>query len=440
METAYEPPTAIEIEKHVIGGCLLGDEDAYVAFDKLKPEDFYLDKHHHIFDSLLAIHRSGTTLDIITLNEHLDRAHLLSSVGGTEYLFEIASEVVSCAGMDDHCRILKDYSTRRAWDKAATRLLTASRNKNLSNEEVAAIAEDSFSEVGAGGDALGPVSAKKCLAGTIDLIERSHSGEIQGLQTQFPAFNQLMGGICAPDWIVLAGRPAVGKTALALDIGDFLATDKQKNVLVCSLEMTKEQLMQRVICRRQGIDFQLLRTGRLPRREFQKISEACRELAASKLYIDDNPDMTPGRMLALAKRHKNKHGLDLLIVDNLSLMRSDSRTENRLQEVSDITRAFKKFAKKLDCPIITLVHLSRAIEARGEDAVPRKSDLRECGSIEQDADVVMAMHRPDNQADRVDLHILKQRNGPEGVLPFTAEFQYMRFKPYEARDGFVSGT
>lgn len=435
---AYQPPQAVEVEKHVIGGCLLQDPDAYIAFDKLKPEDFYLDRHHHIFDSMLAIYRSGSTLDIITVNEHLERASLVGAIGGIEYLFEIATEVVSCAGMDDHCRIVKEKAVRRAWDQAATRLLSATRNPSLTNEEVSAIAADSLSETGGDGESSGPVSAKKCLVGTIDLIEKSHSGEVQGLQTQFPALNQLMGGICTPDWIVLAGRPAVGKTAMALDIADFLATDKQKNVLVCSLEMTKEQLMQRLICRRQGVDFQLLRTGRLPRREFQKIADACRELSASKLFVDDNPDMTPGRMLSLAKRHKNKYGLDLLIVDNLSLMRSDGRAENRLQEVSDITRNFKKFAKHLQCPIITLVHLSRAIESRGEDAVPRKADLRESGSIEQDADVVMVMHRPDLQSTRVDLHLLKQRNGPEGVLPFTSEFQYMRFKPYEAHDGFAS--
>lgn len=428
------------MEKHVIGGLLLGDSEAYTALDSLRQEDFYYQRHGVLFGVIRELHARDSVIDLVTVSEALKSNGRIGEAGGDEYLFEIAAEVVSAAGMDSYCSIVKEKAERRRLIADAKVVMDAAYNEGIPADEVRGIAESRLldAEDAVSGE---PVSAREALKSTLHLIERCHAGQIQGLQTQYHLFNSLTGGICAPDWIVLAGRPAVGKTALAIDIADYLATDERKQVLVFSLEMTREQLMQRIICRRQGIDFQALRTGRLPRQEFQRITDAVAELLKSNLYIDDNPDQTPASIMSRCRRHKAKHGLDLVIVDNLSIMDSDRRSEGRIQEVSAITRAFKKNAKKLELPIVTLVHLNRSIEARGEDAIPRMSDLRECGTIEQDADCVYVMHKPDPQGTRVDVHALKQRNGPSGVvIPFTSELQYMRFKTYDARDGFLGSS
>ena len=431
------PPQAVEVEKHVIGGLLLGSVEAYGALDTLSKEDFYDDRHGILFAALKSLHAADSSLDLLTLSEALKRDAIYDRSGGEQYLLEISAEVVSAAGMDDHCAIVKERSTRRKLIRDASAVLEAAWTEGIPCEEVRGIAEARLLD-GSHAEDKGLVTAKDALISTLSLIERAHKGELQGLQTQFPLFNEMTGGICAPDWIVLAGRPAVGKTALALDIADYLATDEQKQVLFFSLEMSKEQLMQRLICRRQGIDFQALRTGRLPRSEFTKVAAAVRELRDSKLRIDDCPDANPSKILSLARRHKAKHGLDLVVVDNLSIMEADRHTENRLQEVSSITRALKKNAKRLEAPIMTLVHFSRALEARGEDAIPRMADLRECGTIEQDADVVFGMHKPDRMGTRVDIYGLKQRNGPSDcIIPLTSQFQYQRFAPYKPVDGFM---
>lgn len=434
------PPNAREVEKHIIGAMLLGDTEALQFLEKLTSTDFFLEKHSTLWASMQELHKVGSSIDLVTVREFLTRNGTYGTAGGEDYLLEISSEVVSSAGLDSHCGIVREMSTRREYIRAAQKILTAAQNTAMPMDAVDAVAENAVSQAGGDRQSGGLVSARDCLVSTIDLIEKSHSGELQGLKTQFNQFNYLTGGLCAPDWIVLAGRPAVGKTAFALDVADYLATDKQKSVLVFSLEMTKEQLMQRLICRREGIDFQALRTGRLPRSEFQKIRLAVSSLKDSKLFIDDSSVITPARILSMAKRHRKTSGLDMIVIDNLSLMRGDRRSENRLQEVSELTRTFKGFGKILGVPILTLVHLSRAIEGRGEEAIPRKSDLRECGSIEQDADMIIAMHKPDIQGTKVDLHLLKQRNGPEGVVSLTSDLAHMRFLPYEAANGFANAA
>ena len=426
-----EIPAQPEVEKHIIGGLLLGDPESYKAFDLLSPSHFYLEKHALIFSEMLSLHTRGVEVNLVSLSSAFKASGLLQTVGGDEYLLEIASEVASSAGMDDHCARVREMADRREYIRRGQQLLATAQNTASPMAAVESAAAGVMAELG-GGPKTGPLSAKECLVSTIDLIERCHSGQIQGLQTQFPQLNQLTGGLCQTDWIVLAGRPAVGKTAFALDVADYLATDLKKVVLVCSLEMPKEQLMQRLICRREGIDFQALRTGRLPRSSFGGIASAVGALKTSSIFVDDAPNQTPASILTACKRIASAKGrLDLVIVDNLSLMRGDRRSENRLQEVSELTRTFKGFGKLLGATILTLVHLSRAIEHRGEEGIPRMSDLRECGSIEQDADMIFAMHKPDPAATKTDLHILKQRNGPApAVVPLTAEMQYMRFKPY----------
>lgn len=432
------PPQAVEVEKHVVGGLLLGDKEAYSAFDSLSGQEFYYDQHRILFDAAKRLHAEDRVVDLLTLSERLKSEGKYEQAGGDPYLFEIAAEVVSAAGMDNFVSILREKADRRKLISDAALVHESAYNEQIPIEEVRAMAEERLLDQDASAQFAGPVSAKSALRDTVALIEKVHNGEMQGLQTQYHQFNEMSGGLCAPDWIVLAGRPATGKTALALDISDYLATDCRKSVLFFSLEMGREQLMQRIICRRKGIDFQALRLGRLPKSALSMVAEAVHELVSSRLYIDDSPDATPGKILSRARRHKAKHGLDLVVVDNLSIMEGDRHTENRLQEVSSITRAFKKNAKRLGVPIMTLVHLSRAIEGRGEDAVPRMADLRECGTIEQDADNVYTLHKPDPQGTRVDVHGLKQRNGPSNcVIPLTAEFQYMRFKSYESGAGFL---
>lgn len=440
-ESIRVPPCAPEVEKHVIGGLLLGDAEAYSALDAIEPKHFYDDRHRTIFETIKEIHAEDKTIDLVALSERLKASGRHESVGGDAYLLEISSEVASAAGMDHYCSILREKAERRRliMDTALANAEAWDESKPL--DDVRSRAEARLLDSDGHGPDGGPVSTKTALTTTLKLIEKAHAGEMQGLQTQFYKFNEMSGGLFAPDWIVLAGRPATGKTALALDIADYLATDDKKSVLFFSLEMPREQLMQRLICRRHGIDFHKLRTGKLSKYDFEKVAQSVEELVQSHLFIDDSPDSTPGRVLSVARRHKAKHGLDLVIVDNLSIMEGDKRTENRLQEVSSMTRAFKKNAKRLGVPIMTLVHLSRAIESRGEEAVPRMADLRECGTIEQDADDIYALHKPDPLDTRVDIHGLKQRNGPSNcVIPLTSEMQYMRFKSYEPRAGFLGSA
>lgn len=431
------PPQSLEVEKHVLGGLWLGDSDAYRALDILGPDDFYHPKHAVLFVATKQLQAKDSAIDLVTVSELLKSEGTLDAAGGTDYLLEISAEVVSAARMDDYCSILKEKTARRKLIRDAMQVHEAAWNESVPLDEVRGLAESRLLDA-PDGESLGPVSAKSALISTMDLIERVHKGEMLGLQTQYHAFNEASGGLCAPDWIVLAGRPATGKTALALDISDYLATDCDKSVLFFSLEMDREQLMQRVICRREGIDFKALRTGKLPRSEFAKIASAVKDLIKSKLYIDDASSASPGRLLSIARRHKAKYGLDFMVVDNLSLMDGDRGGDDRLQEVSRITKKFKQMAKKLKVPIMTLVHLNRGIEERGEDPIPRMRDLRECGTIEQDADNVYVMVRPDPRGTRVDIHGLKQRNGEANiVIPLTSEFEFQRFKSYEGPAGRV---
>ncbi len=444
--TAFRvPPQAIEVEKHVIGALFLDGEAVGDAVTVLKPEDFYLDKHQAIFESISDLFSNNIPVDIVVISEALKKNSKFETVGGDAYLMEISAEVVSSANIIQHCQIIKEKSLMRSLIKSATRMLENAYDASLEPNEVMDKAEGEIYALSETTVKQGFMPIKAILSDTFKLIESYAKGEIIGVPTGLKDLDNLTSGFQKTDLIILAGRPAMGKTALALSMLSNSAIDYKKTVAFFSLEMGREQLVQRILCRQAQINMHLLRTGKLPQRDYPKISVAAGPISEAKIFIDDHPSLNILELRAKCRRLKAQHGLDMVMVDYLQLMQGAGRQENRQQEISQISRGLKGLAKELEIPVIALSQLSRAVEQRGGEGEPKLSDLRESGAIEQDADLVMFVYRDEvynKEAEKGKAKIIlaKQRNGPTGDVPLTFVSDYASFMNYSGRgpenDGF----
>jgi replicative DNA helicase len=438
------PPHNLEAERSVIGALLLAGERIPEVSEILRPEDFHDPRHTMLFESLLRLSESNLPVDFIHLGDGLKESGKFQAVGGNEYLVELAGQVTSAAHILHHARMVSDAATLRRLIVEATGIVEEAYQARLSGEGVRELLDDSehrIFEVARSGSTGSADPIREALEETFRTIDaKTHHG-LTGLTTGYYELDEKLCGLNKGDLVILAARPSMGKTAFALNVVENSATsrpewlDRQPVVLLFSLEMGKQQIASRMLCSRARVDAHKLRTGRIPEDEYALLSEAAGELGNSRIFIDDTPGMTVMGMRGRSRRIMAQHGLDLVIVDYMQLM-THPGAESRQMEISAISRSLKALARELEVPVIALSQLSRAVENR-EKKRPMLSDLRESGSIEQDADVVMMLYRPEyylgdecppEERGKAEVIIAKHRNGPTGEVKLQFFPSIMRFE------------
>ena len=408
------PPHSSEAEESVLGALLI-DRDAVIAVAEfLRPDNFYDERHRKIYECCLGLYEERVPIDVLTVAERLKKIKFLKEVGGATYLAELANKVPTAAHVEHYGRIVKESATKRSLMTAASKLLDLSLDEGLNADELLDKAEAEVFSLTQRYLSQSFTQVKDALAESFDRLDELHKrGEgLRGAPTGFKDLDDTLAGMQKSNLIILAARPGIGKTSLALNIAQNLAVKYKRPVGFFSLEMSKEELVDRLLVVQADIDAWRLKTGKLDDEDFTKLSNAMGELAEAPLYIDDTPALSILEMRTKARRLQvEAGGIDLLVVDYLQLARS-RQLENRVQEVSEISQGLKNLARELKIPILAISQLSRAVESRGGKR-PQLSDLRESGSIEQDADVVMFIWKEDDEnSENITLDIAKHRNGP----------------------------
>ncbi len=422
------PPHSQEAEESVLGAMLL-DKDAVIAVAEfLLPEDFYDERLREIYKACLDLYEDREPIDVLTVTEKLKKRKLLTSVGSSSFLGDLANKVPTAAHVEHYGRIVKNTATKRSLMSAATRLVDVSFDEGLDASEVLDKAESEIFSLSQRSISKSFIAVKDTLAESFDRLDELHKqGEgIRGVATGFTDLDDALAGMQKSNLIILAARPGVGKTSLALNIAENVAVKNKRPVGFFSLEMSREELVDRLLIAQADIDAWRLKTGKLSEDDFTKLSNAMGELAEAPLFIDDTPALSILEMRTKARRLQVEHGLDFLVVDYLQLARSRN-LENRVQEVSEISQGLKNLARELKIPVFALSQLSRAVETRGGNK-PQLSDLRDSGSIEQDADVVMFLWREDaDNPENMMLDIAKHRNGPLKSIPLHFKGDRIKF-------------
>lgn len=433
-------PHNIEAEEAVLGSLLI-DPDAILRVSTfLNPADFYVQRHGWVYESILDLHERRQPSDLVTLSDELERRDQLAEVGGAAYLTGLINATPTSIHVEFYARIVERTAVLRRLIDAASKIAQLAYQDAEDADEVVDRAEEiifAISERRIDRD-LKPI--RQVLESFYDRVEylHQHQGEVIGIPTGLADLDKLLGGLQRSDMIVMAGRPGMGKTSLALSIALQSARQWQKRVAVFSLEMSDEQLVQRLVSAETGIDSQRLRLGNIKADEWPTFYQAIRLLSETSIFIDDTPAISALELRSKARRLHAEHGLDLLIVDYLQLMSGGSRNENRQQEISFISRSIKGLARELNIPILALSQLSRQVESRA-DKRPMLSDLRESGSIEQDADVVLFIYRdevynPDTEFPNIaEIIVSKHRSGPTGVFSVYFKKQLAQFVDLEVR-------
>jgi replicative DNA helicase len=424
---AHSLPANVEAERSILGAILLDNLAYNQAAEHLKPEDFSLDSHRRLYTRMIDLAESSRPIDMITLVEELDRRKELEAIGDVGYISGLVDGVPDRPSIEHYIKIVRDKALLRGLIHAANSAIARAAEQSDPAEEIlndaeAAIFQLSEKRIGRG--FMGVQEIVKESFGSVDaLLQRGQ--RITGLATHYTDLDEMTSGFQRSDLIIIAARPSMGKTAFALNIAENAAIEDQKTVGVFSLEMSREALLLRLLCSKARVDSHKMRTGSLWRDDMDKVVHAMEQLAHAPIFIDDTPGIALSEMRAKARRLQQSSGaLDLIIVDYLQLMSGGGRRyENRTQEVSAISRGLKGLAKELKVPVVALSQLSRAPESRGGDHRPQLADLRESGSIEQDADVVAfifreEVYKPDEPEleGRAELIIAKQRNGPTGKV------------------------
>ncbi len=432
-------PHDLEVERQVIGQMLLHKDAIGIAQEVITTDDFHLSKHQLMYDVILEMDGNDLPCDILTLTDTLTKKDIMDKVGGEDYLLELATEVVSWANIKSHCEILQNKSTLRQLITSCTHTLKDcySNPEDISN--LLDTAEASMFKIGERQvkDGFQPIS--QILTHTFEMIESYSKMEVMGVPSGLMDLDKITGGFQKTDLIILAGRPAMGKTAITLSMMANSALRHGKSVAYFSLEMGKEQLVQRILCREARVNLQELRTGRLPKSQYGQLLDSAGALNNTQIYIDDSVNQNPLQIRSKCRRLAQQHGLDMVIIDYLQLMTGAGKQENRTQEISQISRSLKALAKELKIPVIALSQLNRSVESR-PDGRPVLSDLRESGSIEQDADIVMFIYREEmykrddpTLAGKAQMIIAKQRNGTTGEVDLTFIKEYASFENYSGR-------
>lgn len=436
-------PHSIEAERSVLGAILIENTAINRAQEILKEADFYRDPHRKIFKVMNDLSEKTTAIDTVTVKEELSRAGELDAVGGPAYIASLIDGVPRSANVEYYARIVKEKAILRSLIEAGGRIVSTAYEASQEPDDILDESERLIFQIAQDRLRAGFVPMKAIADQSLKTIEQLAERRelVTGLPTGYKLLNEYTSGLQPADLIILAARPGMGKTSLALNIAQNVAMQAGKKVGIFSLEMTREQLFLRMLTGLARIDSHMLRTGRLTKDQWKELIQAFGRLATAPVFIDDSAGLTVLEMRAKSRRLKLEQGLDLVVIDYMQLVRSRGRFENRNQEMSEISRSLKELAKELSVPVIALSQLSRAPEQRGERGRPQLSDLRESGAIEQDADVVLLLYReemykPTEENRGVATVIMaKQRNGPTGEFNMAFLRQYTRFEELEQQGG-----
>ncbi|QUW20621.1 replicative DNA helicase [Sporosarcina sp. Marseille-Q4063] len=429
------PPHNNEAEQSVIGAIFLEPQALITAAEVLAPEDFYRMAHQKIFYTMITLSDRGQAIDVVTVTEELSAKKELEDVGGISYLTEIANSVPTAANIVHYANIVEEKALLRRLIRVATTIVEDGFTREDEVEALLAEAEKNMMEVSNRKNAGDFKHIKDVLVQTYDNIELLHTqkGDVTGIPTGFTDLDKITAGFQRNDLIIVAARPSVGKTAFALNIAQNVATKTTENVAIFSLEMGADQLVMRMLCAEGNIDAQIMRTGDLQAEDWRKLTMAMGSLSNAGIFIDDSSGIKVNEIRSKCRRLQQEHGLGMVIIDYLQLISGSGRSgENRQQEVSEISRSLKGLARELEIPVIALSQLSRGVEQR-QDKRPMMSDLRESGSIEQDADIVSFLYREDyydketENENMIEIIIAKQRNGPTGTVTLAFAKEYNKF-------------
>ena len=436
-ETILEklPPQNLEAEMAVIGSMLIDEEAVSVAAELLDKDSFYRDSHRKIFEAIIDLYNANKAVDLITLTDELKRRATLDAIGGASFLTAVVNSVPTAANISHYVSIVREKSILRSLISNSTKVIFRCYESDGNVAEVVDDAEKLIFEVSDRRTHGSYIPLKEIIKDSIETIDRLYQkkAHVTGIATGFIDFDEKTSGLQASDLIVVAGRPSMGKSAFALGIAEYAGVIEKIPTAIFSLEMSKEQLVQRVLCAHAKVDAHKVRTGYLSPSDWPKLTAAAGKLSEAPIFIDDAPAISVMELRAKARRLKMHQDIKLIILDYMQLMRGSGNVESRQQEISDISRSLKALARELSVPVLAISQLSRAVESR-QDHRPQLSDLRESGAIEQDADVVVLILReeyysptPDNQG-KAEIIIAKQRNGPVGSMNLAFIKEYTRFE------------
>jgi len=434
------PPHNLDAERAVLGAVLLEGREALPrVIEVLRPSDFYTEAHRATYQAMVALFGRGEPVDVLTLTEELRRSEQLQFVGGPAALALLVEQASISAYLSSYTSIVRDMAVLRELIQTSSQIIAQAFE---AKEDVQTLVDDAerkifgLAERRLEGSAL-PIG--KILRNTFEYIERLYERKehVTGVASGFEKLDLETSGFQPSDFIIIAGRPSMGKTAFALNVAQHVGIVLRGRVLVLSLEMSAQQIVQRMLCAEAKVDSQAVRTGYLTSSDWHRLTAAAGRLSEASIFIDDSPGLTVLEARAKARRMKAEHGLDLLVIDYLQLMRGRAAMESRQQEISEISRSLKALAKELNVPVVALSQLSRAVEARqAREFKPQLSDLRESGALEQDADVILFLYRssqykedlPPDEKNIAEVIIGKQRNGPVGTVRVVFLPQYARFE------------
>jgi replicative DNA helicase len=438
------PPQSPEAEASLLGALLIDNEAIIKIADLVSANDFYDERHAIIYRAIAHLYERRRPIDVLTVTSRLKDENALETVGGAAYVTELVNGVPSAAHVVHYAEIVHKKGTLRRLIQASQDIINLGHQEENEVEELLSRAEQRLFEVSQGTISQDITPIDKILEASFERLDELHrdKGKLRGLPTGFAQLDDKLAGLQKSDLIVLAARPSMGKTTLAMNVAHHVAVKEKLPVLIFSLEMSKEQLVDRLLSAESGIDAWNLRTGNLTDRDFEKLNVAMGNLSEAPIYIDDTPGITALEMRTKARREQHQHALGLVVVDYLQLMSGSGRnySDNRVQEVSEISRGLKALARELEVPVLALSQLSRTVEQR-HPPIPQLSDLRESGAIEQDADVVMFIYRedlynPNTERQHItDIFIKKHRNGPTGQLELYFHPEQLEFRTIDKRHG-----
>jgi replicative DNA helicase len=435
------PPQNLDAEKSLLGAVLIDEETLADISEHVKPKDFYDKRHATIFGGMTRLYERHKPVDLLTLSEELKKKDELDMVGGSDYLTELTNYVPTAAHAEAYAEMVALKAVRRRLIKASSMISELGYDEDNSTQELLEKAEAELFSVSDQSLKQDLVSIETILNDSFDRMEELHrnKGALRGVRTGYRDLDNMTAGLQRSDLIILAARPAMGKTTLVTNLAYNVATVAKQAVLFFSLEMSKEQLVDRMLADASGVDAWNIRTGNLSDEDFSKLSDAMGEMAEAPIFIDDTPGVSVLEMRTKARRIAHDQPIGLIIIDYLQLMQGSGKNDgNRVQEVSEISRGLKLIARELNVPVIALSQLSRSVESRSPQ-IPQLADLRESGSIEQDADIVMFIYReayynPETERENItDLIIAKHRNGPVGKVELYFHPERLRFMSLDKR-------
>ena len=429
------PPQNLEAEMAVLGSMLIDEEAIAQAIEILSPELFYKDNHRQIYNCILGLFNQNKAIDIITICEELKKQNILDKVEGPSYIASLVNTVPTAANIQHYAHIVREKATLRALISNSTRIISDAYTAEGNTDVVLDDAERLIFEIRDQRKSGQVVPLKEIIKDSIEAIDKLYQRKVHvtGIASGYTDFDIKTAGLQPSDLIIVAGRPSMGKSALALGMVEYAAVIEKVPTAFFSLEMSKEQMVQRLLCSHAKVDAHKVRTGFLSLSDWPKLTAAAGKLSEAPIFIDDTPSISAMELRAKARRLKSQYDIKMIVLDYLQLMRGSNKIENRQQEISDISRSLKALARELNVPVIAISQLSRAVESR-TDHRPQLSDLRESGAIEQDADVVVLLMREEyyNPTEEnkglAEINIAKQRNGPVGAFNLVFVKEYARFE------------